>query len=324
MIYIIANANATSGGPELLHQLCFVLTENGFEATMLYFSRYKFGTNKVSDAIKDRYGKYECAVSTKIVDEPGNTVIIPETMTFFLPKIKRAKRVIWWQSVDNFFWSLTSPYAKLYAPLGMQRKKFDPFQEDIFHCFQSEYAKIFLLEKGVNEAKLFSLSDFINEDIISYAEEENKNSKNDAVIFNPRKGFEYTTKIMEKMPDIKWIPLQGYSPSEMADIMAHSKVYIDFGNHPGKDRIPREAVICGCCIIVGKRGSAENNVDIPIADKYKIGMSEFDEDMIISRITECLNNYDSVRKDFDKYREHVLEEKTVFIREVKEFGNAFQ
>lgn len=29
--------------------------------------------------------------------------------------------------------------------------------------------------------------------------------------------------------------------------MRKAKVYIDFGFHPGKDRIPREAVMCGAC-----------------------------------------------------------------------------
>ena len=46
------------------------------------------------------------------------------------------------------------------------------------------------------------------------------------------------------------------TPEQVVDLMSESKVYIDFGNHPGKDRIPREAVINGCCVITGVRGSA--------------------------------------------------------------------
>jgi len=42
------------------------------------------------------------------------------------------------------------------------------------------------------------------------------------------------------------------------------KLYVDFGKHPGKDRMPREAAVHGCCIITGRRGAAGNPFDIPI------------------------------------------------------------
>ena len=35
----------------------------------------------------------------------------------------------------------------------------------------------------------------------------------------------------------------------------YEQVYIDFGHHPGQDRLPREAVQCGCVVITGTRGS---------------------------------------------------------------------
>ena len=43
--------------------------------------------------------------------------------------------------------------------------------------------------------------------------------------------------------DLRWVPLIGMTTEEMRSCMSKSKVYIDFGNHPGKDRIPREAAI---------------------------------------------------------------------------------
>lgn len=56
--------------------------------------------------------------------------------------------------------------------------------------------------------------------------------------------------------DLRWVPLIGMTTEEMRSCMSKSKVYIDFGNHPGKDRIPREAAISGCIVITGKRGAA--------------------------------------------------------------------
>ena len=50
--------------------------------------------------------------------------------------------------------------------------------------------------------------------------------------------------------------------------MMESKVYIDFGNHLGKDRIPRE-VASGCCIITGKTGADKYKEDVYIGEKFK-------------------------------------------------------
>jgi len=68
MIYIIANAYTTSGGPELLHQLCYHLNKNGHKASMVYYRKLKFPTDGPTENIIEKYGKYECPYSTKIID----------------------------------------------------------------------------------------------------------------------------------------------------------------------------------------------------------------------------------------------------------------
>ena len=57
---------------------------------------------------------------------------------------------------------------------------------------------------------------------------------------------------------------------EVEDCLSQAKVYIDFGGHPGKDRIPREAALCGCCVVTGRRGAAGNDVEVPINQSYKL------------------------------------------------------
>ena len=101
---------------------------------------------------------------------------------------------------------------------------------------------------------------------------------------------------------------------EVSELMNKSKVYIDFGNHPGKDRIPREAAICGCCVITGLRGSANNDIDIPIPSSYKF--SEKDPVEIINMIKSILDDYSSKRSDYEKYIEKILDEESVFEKEV--------
>ena len=95
-----------------------------------------------------------------------------------------------------------------------------------------------------------------------------------------------------------------------------SKVYIDFGNHPGKDRIPREAAISGCCIITGKRGSAKYKDDVYIEDEFKFNDSEENIDSIISKINYLIENYENETKKFDLYRDRISKEEIVFEKDI--------
>lgn len=69
---------------------------------------------------------------------------------------------------------------------------------------------------------------------------------------------------------------------QIIKILDESMVYIDFGNHPGKDRIPREAALRNCIVMTNKSGSAANDIDIPIPAEYKF--SEFNTYEVFSRI----------------------------------------
>jgi len=97
-----------------------------------------------------------------------------------------------------------------------------------------------------------------------------------------------------------------------------SKVYIDFGNHPGKDRFPREAAICGCCVITGLQGSAGNEVDVNIPKTYKFDQ-KFNSSVenVIQLIKDILSDYDSHCKEFTKYKENIRSEKRKFLKEIK-------
>ncbi len=324
MIYILANARTVSGGPELMHQLCSELQKDNFDASMFYFSKFKFGTEKTGELLRERYGKYNCLISKKINDVETNTVVFPETTLYFLPRVKKAKRVIWWMSVDNYYSSWNSPYAKLFAPTGINAAKFNPFADNIYHCYQSEYARLFLLEHGVDASKIMPLSDYINDEIIEKGiENRNKRERKNIVLYNPKKGFEYTSKLIEKCPQLEWVALEGFSPAGLAEIMSKAKVYIDFGNHPGKDRIPREAAVNGCIVLVGKRGAAINEIDVPLDDKYKVDMEEFDAESISKRLVDLCDMYDDSVSDFQAYIKSISSEKETFKKECLDFGRFF-
>ena len=142
-------------------------------------------------------------------------------------------------------------------------------------------------ERQISPNSIFRLSDFISSTFFDGIETETIIRKN-IVLYNPKKGVEFTQKIMDTCPEFEWIALQNMSHEEMKQTMLTSKVYIDFGNHPGKDRIPREAALCGCCVITGKRGSAKNDVDVKIPPSYKFDDNNENLFLIKRKIQNCL------------------------------------
>ena len=104
--------------------------------------------------------------------------------------------------------------------------------------------------------------------------------------------------------------------SELINLIQSAKLYIDFGNHPGKDRLPRECAINGCCIITGKKGSAAFFEDIPIKNKYKFLDNDKSIPDIVATIRWSLKNYEQATTDFDDYRKKISNEKKIFETQV--------
>jgi hypothetical protein len=308
MIYVMAPYATVSGGPELLQQLCYVLNKNSIESKICYYSSWMIrGQGEDS---KKRYAIYDNPSALKVVDTPENIVVIPETATYLLRKFHKSKKVLWWLSVDFFYnkkrWkdNVTTVFGLLDGNV---------FDKNLYHLCQCKYAQDFLVSKGINKDRTFFLSDYLNDEFIQNAKLEAEVEKQNVVIYNPKKGFEYTQQLINAAPDIKWIPIQGMTPNQVRELMQKSKLYIDFGNHPGKDRMPREAAISGCCIVTGRRGAAANDVDVPIPGKYKI--DEKSDDFVsksIDLIRHILGNYEEFKPDFDNYRQTIRGEEKQF------------
>ena len=126
-----------------------------------------------------------------------------------------------------------------------------------------------------------------------------------------------TEELIRRSKDIEWVAIQNMTTTQVADLMKRAKIYVDFGNHPGKDRIPREAAISGCIVITGRKGSAAYFEDVPIPEIYKIDEEIVSPDEIVDFIRSCIRNYDSMINDFSDYRRQILCEKDTFIEDVK-------
>ncbi|MCK3686155.1 hypothetical protein [Maribellus sp. YY47] len=313
-IYIACKPQVASGGPELLHQLVAKLNQSGHNARMFYLK-------KMNDPIHPNYKKYISDYVFEIEDDASNVLIVPETRTFELYKYRNIQKIIWWQSVDNYYISRNRFKNRVFAALGI--KKFFKIENPKYHngitdhLVQSKYAEIHLKRNNIERCSY--LTDYIREDFISKSKAISAEEKENIVLYNPRKGKEFTKKIIDSHPEIKWVPLINLTPAQVADRIASAKVYIDFGNHPGRDRFPREAAVLHNCVVTGKLGAAENAVDIPIDDEFKFEDDERLIKQIGNKIKECIDNYDVKIKQFEPYRKSIEKQEKIFEEEIRNF-----
>lgn len=260
-----------------------------------------------TDPQPSTYSRYHVPYTISIADRPENIIIIPEALPQLYGSAKYAQKVLWWMSVDNYVDSFcqilgNSKNRLLHTPL-----------KDIIYCFcpdahmehwvQSEYARQFIRKNHVPAEQIHFIGDYLqSESHLDHTDATESNGRQDIVAFNPRKGFEFTKKIIAAAPDLRFAPIQNMTPAQVHDLLRHSKVYIDFGNHPGQDRIPREAAAAGCCIITGRRGSAANPIDIPISESYKFKDATENIPNILACIKTCIQDYETRTHDFDDYR----------------------
>jgi hypothetical protein len=261
------------------------------------------------------------------MDYEGNTIVFPETMAYLAKKVKHAKVVIWWLSIDNYLINFNLRYYRDNGlkPTLLELKKI--FRRPAYnqmvpylHISQSIYAQEFLKSKDISST---IVSDYLNTEFIGVNSGEFQ--KENIICYNPKKGLEVTKRIMNyyhKKNDsyFSFIPIIGMNAEGVKKLMQRSKIYIDFGGHPGKDRMPREARLQECVIITGKKGSAGNDTDIFIPSAYKLNENELNFLIELDYlIKDVVDNFDAHLKNQYDYRLRILNEKREFALQVSDF-----
>jgi len=222
-----------------------------------------------------------------------------------------SQKCIFWCSIDNFYrYKGFNKIENIIKKIGsLFRKRVPLFKlKKYHHISQSYYAKEYLNKRGI---KSYFLGDYISNEF--YSQNTLKVIKEDFVLFNPKKGYKFIEKLINFCPDIKFIPIQNMTPEEVNNILSRAKLYIDFGRHPGKDRIPREAVLNKCCIITNMMGSAGNDIDLPIPRDYKFMRIDYNSlKKIRNLIEKVFSDYDFENIKFNRYRDLIEKEKTEF------------
>ena len=314
-IFIACPAGKVSGGPELLHQLCSELLRRGLRAFMWY-----------PDAEKDKipqpqvYEKYLVPIAPTLLDVPEHILIIPETLTLLYGRCHHIRKILWWMSVDNYlttFSQVLTHYSEVYSDLALVSNAFCFYPDtQMEHWVQSEYARQFVHANHVADAQVHFVGDYLQSAAHLSSMGKAPSHRQDIVAYNPKKGFSFTQQLMAAAPDIAWTPIENMTAAEVHALLSRAKCYIDFGSHPGQDRIPREAAAAGCCVITGRRGAAANDIDIPTPDAYKFADTPESIPAILACLRACLADYDGHAQDFDSYRTMIAGQKERFRRDV--------
>lgn len=309
-VIIASPTNKITGGTELLQQLCQTLRKSGINAFMWY------APGEANPDFHNHFDGIYCNPSLPFFDDADTIVVIPETMPFLLDKIKKSDPVLWWLSVDNYIGrnnKLKNPFRLYYRHL-LAYIKYNPKIRQIDNLVQSRYAYEYLSTcLNVDVKSIFYLSDYLNGAYISKAQTLLKTNRQNRILYNPAKTSPFLEKLMMEVTEYEWCALKGFSIDQMQHVMGSSKLYIDFGSHPGKDRIPREAAICGCCVITGRRGSAKNDYDVPIPPNYKFDEVNTQISTVHNCISNIMNNYGVLITDFDNYRNVIMHEEERFV-----------
>lgn len=322
-VFAICPADIVSGGPELLHQLVHRLRSSGQDARIVYVP---FGEHHQTP---EPYRCYNVRIGALAEINPDSVVVVPEVFAWKLLRLPRCRIYVWWLSVDNFrLYAIKNRAGRLFPALIVQKAALALIRSRAAaNLFQSEYARLFGAAHRLHP--LLALSDCLSDPYIAAARLPRKLNRKNLVVYNPVKGADRTQLVLEALArishaPIEAIPIEGMSRAEVLTILSRAKLYIDIGDHPGKDRLPREAAALGCCVLVNRRGSAANDQDIPIPRRYKLDDTKADFQMrAATMIIDICARFSEHAPRFDSYRAMIVSEPGIFASQVdRVFGTS--
>jgi hypothetical protein len=163
------------------------------------------------------------------------------------------------------------------------------------------------------------LTDFLT-DLTTLAAPAGLEMRARCVAYNPAKGLPATQRVIRALDGVTTFhPIKGLTHAETVELLKGSLIYLDLGGHPGRDRLPREAAVAGCVVLVGKRGAAANDIDIPIPDEYKLPLPwRFEKaDAVVRRICDVIADPVAHQASMKHIVQTVLQQETVFRQEVE-------
>lgn len=302
---------AITGGPEAMHQLAGTLRSNGIEASIMYYGGPNQGRVMVKAGMiqgshsteaqtPECYRRYGARVATSCALTESLCVVVPEVLQQNMQSLQPAQVALWWLSVDN---ALVAG-RPMRAPEALKKW----ITSIPLHLTQSAYAAAFLKANG--QQAHWMLTDYTDPDFTQASPVLGQRQRQ--ILYNPRKGAPLAEQLRQHMPDWDFVPLQNFTKQQVRELMQRSRYYIDFGHHPGKDRLPREAAASGCVVMTLRAGAAQMFADVPLDSSYKFDKSAVDNGALSQSLRTLDADFASHWQAQQRYRARIRQEKQIF------------
>ena len=300
-VIALCPARVATGGTEAIHQLVAELNKY-LDAVILY-------PGDDSDPQPPQYEHYGVRYIKTYPTRFKGVVIFPEIWgnNVCNNMFSDAVKVINWAGVDVYDWHTPPEFRGLYLKA-----------KDAIHIAQSAYAVDTLTRRGVKT--ILRLSDIIGAEFFESFQEE---PRNDVVLYNPAKITPFERKVINAAP-LDFKPIMNMSRADVIDTLRHGKLYIDFNVFSGRERLLREAVMCGCCALVSNSGCSAYFEDISITDRYKFEMIDWNVNAAVEAMTAILDDYEAHDPEFDVFRKAIISDQERFPDDVKAIAEAFK
>jgi len=303
-----------TGGPEAMHQLCDAINKAGGNAVLVYYdgaSMLDLSDNMIasqptlSAAFLGAYSNYDAPHEEVVNLSSDMLVVFPETLALPAFSFRGCKRAVWWLSVDN---------GLGLEPLFSYKQFCNGYFNDqtLIHFYQSDYARNFLMEHGART--IHPLFDYINRGFLQRGP---LPLKQPLVSFFPAKGRVLANSFFEQAHDLPSVAIENMSPQQVSDMLRQTSVYIDFGHHPGKDRVPREAAVSGNIVFIHSKGAGCHFLDYPLDQFFIFTMVDLKTGELAQKVRACLGNHAHYHNQQWLYRRRIENELEEFTLQVK-------
>lgn len=314
-----------NGGCEALHQLGHQIARHGGSVHMAYYGPYSelaldgdvLRCHLAELPISQYFARYKPTALTEIRLRPNTLLVLPEVLSkLAATRDDRYQRALWWLSVDN---AIEQNPALLDASYRSR-----VFADDgLLHFHQSDYARAFLHANAA--PRYHALSDYTDPDFVQCSLNPAVNrpiaERANTICFFPNKGAERAARLIsgrEALPqNVGFLPIRGMTKAQVRDALFGARLYLDFGNHPGKDRVPREAAIAGAVVLLHAAGAALRFPDHPMPAEYRFTEQDIASGALHRKVAAILDQPEPHFRAQRLYREAVLQEQERFDLEVR-------
>lgn len=316
-----------TGGPEALHQLGYQIAQHGGTARLVYYAPYSrievagdiLRCHAEASPMPAYFAQYQPQVLRETRLGRNTLMVYPEPLSrLAAASIGAYHRAVWWLSFDNALAQNqdlldTEPQQGLFADSGL------------IHLYQSDYARQFLATSGAQQ--FHPLSDytdpqFVHRSLVTSDFVPNE-ARRDIICFFPNKGADRAARFLAAgVPmrrQIEFLPIRDMTKAQVRDTLFRARIYIDFGHHPGKDRVPREAAIAGAVVLLHAAGAANCYPDHPLPAAYRFTEDDIASGALHRRIDAILDEPAAHFAAQRQYRQAILLERERFDLEVRSF-----